>query len=120
MPEMETFYADVGSTARLDCSITPGALTFLYHVIWRNASNHNMIFYQIFPLRNTGRLEPSGLDQRYSLDFQNFSLSISDVGLDDAASDYQCVLGVVDPMDNTEFPFTSTQYINLSLSLYSR
>ena len=76
-----------------------------------------MTFYQIFPLQNTGQQEPSVLDERYSLDSQNFSLFISDVRVADAASDYQCVLGVVEPRANQPIPFGSTQDVNLSLSL---
>jgi hypothetical protein len=117
-PQAETFFADVGSRARLDCAITPSmSLLPLYYVTWRNASNHRTVFYRIPPTLTTGQQPTSFLDGRYTLDSQNFSLFISDVEPADAASDYQCVLGVVEPV-NRQFVFTSTANSNLSLSLF--
>jgi hypothetical protein len=89
----------------------------LYYVTWRNASDHSTVFYRVPPLLSTGQHPPILLDKRYSLDSQNLSLFISNVGPADAASDYQCVLGVVEPVNN-QFVFMSTANVNLSLSLF--
>ena len=78
-----------------------------------------MIFYQIHPLFNSGQPSPTILNDRYTIDENSFSLFISNVEAADAVSDYQCVLGVVDPVQNQAFPYTRTQNANIPLSISS-
>ena len=113
-------YANRGSEGRLDCSITPGALLPLYYVTWRSASDHSVIFYQIFPPLSSRQPPPDILDNRYRIDSRNFSLFVSNVELADAAHGYQCVLGVVDPRDDQAYDYTATQNVNISLSIFSK
>ncbi len=109
------FFGAVGTTVRLECSITPGVLVDQYYVTWRSASNQSLVFYQSFPphLNST----PINIDsQHYSVDPGNFSLYIHNVTVYDRAHDYVCVLGVEDPMQTTEIlVYTSTMSVNLTL-----
>ena len=43
------FRADTGTSVRLQCSITPGALVEQYYVKWHSASDPMRVFYESFP-----------------------------------------------------------------------
>ena len=106
----------VGSTARLDCAITPGVLIEYYYVTWRNASDPSVMFYLIPPRNNESEpQEHHPLNHWYTIN-QNFSLFISNVGPADTA-EYQCVLGVVDPSDFTAYNYTRTQNANIRFTV---
>lgn len=114
------FYGVKGSTVRMDCSITPGVFVSQYYITWRSASNHSLIFYKSYPPHlnfPTFILD----DRRYSVDADNFSLYIHNMGPADITHQYQCVLGVEDPLFETtrEFLYTVTEYTNLSLLGFS-
>ena len=114
---MRVFFSEVGSTARLDCSITPGMAVQQYHVIWRSALN-DTVFYQSFP--PSQNKAPFVLDpERYSIDPGNFSLSIGDVTLADETEEYLCILAVEDPIVMQSFRYMRTESIRLSLSIFS-
>ena len=114
---MRTFFSEVSSTARLDCSITPGMALQQYFVTWRSAIN-DTIFYKSFP--PSENRAPFVLDPlRYSIDPRNFSLFINDVVLADETDQYLCTLAVEDPLVMQTFDYTMTVDIRLSLSIFS-
>ena len=119
-PRIVTSYANIGSTARLDCSVLPGKLVGVYFVTWRNASNTSIEFFKILPQRSPQT--NSTFNSRYSIDYNNFSLYIQDVQLVDGDIPYQCVLGVADPFINPlgqvpTFIYNQTKTANISLSI---
>ena len=110
-----TFFAEVGTTAVLDCAITPGALAERYFVTWLNDTSG--IFYNLIP--PTLGSTPMPFDPRYSIESTNFSLLISDVQLSDSDSTYVCEVGVEDPQfDNRISYYTTTENTNLRLVVY--
>lgn len=116
---IRTSFASTGSTARLDCSIMPGALVSQYYVTWRNASNNTIEFFKIPPLRlRADNAAPIRLSDRYSLDYNNFSLFIDDVTPSDSETPYQCVLGVEEL--RSDYVYHQTENANLRLSIFSK
>ena len=114
---IESFFVEEGSTARLDCPITPGMATSQYYVTWRNAINETMVFYESFPPREAS--EPSNLDaQRYSIDPRNFSLFIRDISTADEG-EYLCILALEDPLSLMDFQYMATTATPLSLFIFS-
>lgn len=114
---VETFYGEENSTARLDCSITPGVAISQYYVTWRDALNESLIFYESYPLHESS--QPYNLDsQRYSIDPRNFSLFIHGASPADEG-EYLCILAVEDPVSLMDFQYTITATILLSLFVFS-
>ncbi|XP_064398715.1 uncharacterized protein LOC135345243 isoform X2 [Halichondria panicea] len=109
-----TFFAKVGTTARLHCSILPGALRAQYFADWRNATS------SIEVARLDGPRASSPLsttpDPRFMVDETTFALIIESVSLSDAGN-YQCVLGVRDPA-GLPLIYPQTETLNLTLVVY--
>ena len=111
-----TFYAEVGTTAVLDCAITPGALVSQYFTTWRNGTS-GLFYDQILPMATPSTMS---FDPRYSIDPMSFMLMISDVQLSDSDSAYQCYVGVHDPQANDAILYyENTGNFDLSLKVYS-
>ena len=110
----------MGSSVRLDCSITPGAAYTQYYVQWRSARNDSLVFYESFPPHLNA--EPFNLDtERFSIDPRNFSLTIHGITLADEAERFNCILGVEDPLQTTtSLVYTRTEAPVLSLSIFSK
>lgn len=115
-----TFFAEVGSTAVLNCSITPGRLLGQYFVRWRNGSLGGRSYREIPPAGVQTLPTSTPLDPRYSIDPESFSLIISDVQLTDSDPTYRCVLGLQDPRSSNRIStYERTQTTNLQLIVYS-
>ena len=116
---VRTFYGEVGSSVRLDCSLIPGDVYTQYYVQWRSARNDTLKFYESFPPHLN--VAPFNLDtERFSINPRNFSLTIRDITLADEAERFVCVLGVEDPLQSTmNLVYTRTENVVLSLSIFS-
>ena len=89
-----------------------------YYVQWRSATDPTRVFYKSFPPRMM--MQPTNLD-RYSIEPRNLSLYIHDITPADEADQYVCLLGVEDTLPNIgnrELPFTMTESVNLSVSIF--
>ena len=110
-----TFFAEVGTTALLDCAITPGSLVEQYFVTWENGTS-GLFYNQIPPISST---TATPFNPRYFIEPTNFSLLISNVQLSDSDSTYRCFVGVQDPLFGNRISFyTNTENTNLRLVVY--
>ena len=104
----QTLYGNIGSTVRLDCLTPPGKLVDLYYVTWQDAADSATQYFRLLPPHlRTNELSETRLSERYTIDYLNFSLFISDAREEDAGG-YQCVVGVADP-GNTSVTFLYSQ-----------
>ena len=114
-----SFSGDAGTDVRLECSITPGVVVDQYYVIWRSAADRGRVFYELFPPSRD--IDPINIDrQHYTLNPEDFSLTIHDVTPADGAHDYMCVLGVEDTLATYTTLYMLTENVNLSLTVFSK
>ena len=103
----KTAYEVVGERARINCTVSPGALLKQYAVTWLNGSQ---------PIYRQGR--SSGIvltDHRYHLDPITFSLLIDNVQFSDALADYHCEMSVQDPISMNTHVYDVARNVTISL-----
>ncbi len=114
------FEADYGTMATLYCPIPPGAARPQYYVMWLDANTNDTIGEIIRPSR-VGRILPTFLNERYSVNEANFSLNIRDVKIPDGDITYRCVTGVENYGSNVEYLYdVETEGITQTLVVNSK
>lgn len=120
IPTSRTIFAEFGTTAVLDCSLSPGSLVEQYYATWLNGSSDRLyaIIQRPFFTVNQPTTIPSS--SRYFVEPSTLALVISSVLLTDADTSYRCVVGVEDPQNrNIAFTFQRTRNIDITLIVYS-
>ena len=118
----QTFYGAVNTTARLDCLVTPGRLVDHYYVTWQHGSDSNIQYFRLLPLHlRTENNSIVRLNDRYSIDYTNFSLFISNVEPGETGSEFICLMGVTDPLhpDNV-YLYSTALTTKITMSLYCK
>ena len=103
-------YAKFGSTAVLNCSVTPGRLFQQDYATWSNGSNSSQTYAGI-PIPSNGivaTVAPS--TSRYSVSRSSLALTISNITLSDSGMTYRCSVGVVSPT-GVDSPSTGVNHI---------
>ena len=100
-------YTLVGEQVQLNCAIAPGKLIQYYYVTWE--VDGQTLF------RTRPNVSPHQLNDNYGLSTSNLSLIINNVRLEDASSEYRCILIVVDPNTNENRPYNNLQDVNIGL-----
>ena len=114
-----TFFAQVGTTATLNCLIPPGNLIQQYYVTWRNGTT-GPVYREIPRPINSNIPTTPPPDTRYSIIKSTFSLQISNVQLSDSGNDYRCILGVEEVQGQRRaFIYTQTREVAIRLIVYS-
>jgi len=101
---------NTGDTAVIKCPVVPGSLAERYTVSWYNASDVSQTFVQ--RIINSEVLK----NGRYSLNTQDFSLSIDSVVRSDAATQYVCDVNVY--INNRLYTYEQSRNINQTLSVF--
>ncbi len=114
-----TFFAEVGSTGVLNCSLAPGRFLGQYYVTWTNTSQG--FTYREIPRPSLSEVPTTTpFDPRYIINPVTFSLAISDVTLADSDPNFFCILGVEDPSKRQlELIWEQTLNVPLRLVVYS-
>ena len=116
-----TIFAEFGTTAVLDCSLSPGRLVRQYFVTWQNGSNGRE--YAGIQRPRLTQFQPTQTSSvsRYSVQPSTLALVISNVDLSDSDTTYRCVVGVEDPEDDsTAMIFDDTTTTDINLIVYSK
>ena len=107
------YTATNGSKATLQCPTPPGRLRQQYSVQWKKG--YSIVAALI------GSSKEVNTAPRHSIDKTDFSLSIEDIQLDDASTNYKCEVFVTDPLSfkgqtkiqlETIPPVTLTLHVN--------
>ena len=103
-----------GTTAVLDPFVPPGIWHSYYYIDWVDASTGRTVSRVAGP-RSIAASQLT-LDERYSVDSNNFSFLIESVSRSDAGS-YRGVLGLRDPEGANEV-YVQTRELNITLFVY--
>ena len=110
----EVFYAIPRNQAVLHCPIQPGALVQYYYGRWEKDGN---TLVQIPQPINGNPQDIVRSDSQYDLDRTTFSLIINSVEVADAGDNYQCILNVVDPRNDSPINLqTGTAHLTLMVN----
>ena len=120
IPTSHTIFAEYGTTAVLDCSLSPGRLIKQYYATWRNGTSKNVYAKIPRPYFTSNQPTTMPSNTRYSVDPSTLALIISDVVLTDSDTRYRCEVGVEEPQNgNIAFIFTATASTDIILVVYS-
>ena len=102
----------------LRCPYEPGSLTSCYYGEWRRGSTPIVRVGRPRMLDcEPGRVEILGDPEKYSLDRETFSLSISSLDANTDSGDYQCRLSVLNPASPIGSTLNFEPFITLSLTV---